>query len=209
MKQSSRTWTIAVVAALAGALVAAGLVWSWQRQVVSTLEAELFATRAKLVEVQADVAALKSAESNEPATPSPVSEPATKATSPEPATSREFAYLRSVSTAKRSLVADYAQFLSGKAAAAAAKKDGAESPPPNDYYIVNENPKLRTLEVSDAVKVRLTMDDDGTSVAEGHDASFAELAAQQKAHADWASFRHYWLTIEDGIVIAIDEQFTP
>jgi hypothetical protein len=46
------------------------------------------------------------------------------------------------------LTFDLAEFLTGEAAAQAAAEHGDESPPPNDYYIVNDNPKLRTMPIA-------------------------------------------------------------
>ncbi|MDO9557744.1 MAG: hypothetical protein Q7J82_09260 [Coriobacteriia bacterium] len=46
------------------------------------------------------------------------------------------------------IVIDYVQVLGGAEAAAAALAHGDESPPPNDYYVVNDNPKLRTIPIS-------------------------------------------------------------
>ena len=43
------------------------------------------------------------------------------------------------------ITVDYVQILTGKAAADAATAHGDESPPPDDYYILNDNKKLRTF----------------------------------------------------------------
>jgi hypothetical protein len=48
---------------------------------------------------------------------------------------------------------DRATLLTGKAADAASAAHGGESPVPNDYYIQNDNPRLREVAVVDQAKV--------------------------------------------------------
>lgn len=69
-----------------------------------------------------------------------------------PASGTDIGYLRSAKErggsgeedASVELRFDRVQFLTGKAAADAAKRNGDEE---SDYYVVNDNPKLRTLQV--------------------------------------------------------------
>jgi hypothetical protein len=92
---------------------------------------------------------------------------------------------------------DLAYFLTGDEAEAAAAEDGAEVT--NDYYIVNDNPKLRTL---------IARGDTEVTVLTGNGAE-----SQRSNVADFAVDRHpqagFWVTIEDGIVVAIEEQYQP
>ena len=58
------------------------------------------------------------------------------------------------------LVIDLQQWFTGEDAIAAAVKDGAIEPGeiiPNDYYIRNENPRWRTIEIDPAATVSLTV----------------------------------------------------
>jgi hypothetical protein len=48
---------------------------------------------------------------------------------------------------------DLAYFLTGDAANQAAAEHGDETPVPNDYYIVNDNPLLRTTPISPSVEI--------------------------------------------------------
>lgn len=210
MSTPKRIWLPVVIAAVAGALLGGAGAWVVLQSRLSALEGQLTAAGVAVGQAERRVEELEAAltSSTTPAPPAS-SQQATPAAVEKPAPLREFAYLKKVSVADRTLIADYAQFLTGKAAADAAQKAGGESPPPNDYYIVNENPLLRTLPVSPAVAVRLTVDNEGGAVAEGFDATFADLAAQLKANPDMASYRHFWLTIEGGTVTRIEEQFTP
>jgi len=48
---------------------------------------------------------------------------------------------------------DRAALLTGKGAEAASAAHGGESPVPNDYYIQNDNPRLREVAIADQTKV--------------------------------------------------------
>jgi hypothetical protein len=152
--------------------------------------------------------------------PSPVTSSPTATTSPSPTPSpaladgRYFGYIKSVDFAGQppSLVFDLAYLLTGDAANEAAAQRGYETPVPNDYFIVNDNPKLRTLELSPTVSILLL--------------DWANCC-QTRFQADRAKFEHaftlkkspsgnykgkfsgYWLTIRDGLVVKVWEQFFP
>ncbi|MGH9268312.1 MAG: hypothetical protein ACRD0D_09055, partial [Acidimicrobiales bacterium] len=70
---------------------------------------------------------------------------------------RYAAYLVEAEVASHTLTFDVIQFLTGEAAAEAYRQDHPDDPegPPNDYYIVNDDPGLRTEPVSKDVRVRL------------------------------------------------------
>ena len=92
---------------------------------------------------------------------------------------------------------DLAYFLTGAEAEAAAAERSDEVD--NDYYIVNDNPKLRTLIAKGDTEVRV--------LAGGG----ADLEPTNVA--DFAVERHpesgFWVTVESGIVTAIEEQYVP
>lgn len=214
MSGTAKTWTIVIAVAVVASAIGAGTAWLVQARRVDDLEARLaraersIEERDQVAELLAEkynsaVSAAATASAAEPTSTTPAKKPS--GTVKE----RQFAFLKEVSSAKLELVADYAQFLSGKAAADAATKAGAESPPPNDYFIVNQNPRLRTLQVLPAATVRLTMDDEGLSEPQGFNGSLAQLQKQLKADPDQQSYRGFWLTIQDGVVLKIEEQFTP
>ncbi len=99
---------------------------------------------------------------------------------------------------------DLACWFSGDAAARAAAEDGEESPPPNDYYVRNANDVIRTLDVSDDAAVRW--------LPNAGDPSTEELVV----YSDWLADRGdrgfqpgVWLTIHDGAVAEISEQYVP
>jgi hypothetical protein len=109
------------------------------------------------------------------------------------------------------LTVDYAQMLGGAEAAAAAAAAGDESPPPNDYYIVNENPRLRSFPVDASLTVRMTSTAEGTR-PDGYDMAFAQwFDAYSGMSGTFPAIRDvpYWITIENGTIAAIEEQYLP
>lgn len=105
---------------------------------------------------------------------------------------------------------DYVLWLTGPEANAAATAHGDESPPPNDYYVVNDNPKIREFPIKPGIPVTVVTNADGTSDAEGHTITLDEWVAAlsgPSAHAFKATI--YWTTITDGTVTAIEAQYVP
>jgi hypothetical protein len=83
----------------------------------------------------------------------PATRPATKATTATRGS--DFGFIRSW-TAKAGtfyLRFDRAVLLTGTAADAASAAHGGESPVPNDYYIQNDNPRLREVVIADQATV--------------------------------------------------------
>ena len=145
--------------------------------------------------------------------------PDTSYTTPPPADGapnedgRHFTYIKEVSTVDGStvLVVDYARMLTGDEAAAAATAAGEESPPPNDYFIVNENTLLRTFPVDTTINVRLTSRSDGVQ-PEGYDVGFGvwqDMFVGMIEGAGIVKVVPYWITIEGGVITAIEEQYLP
>lgn len=99
---------------------------------------------------------------------------------------------------------DLACWFSGDAAVAAASEDGAESPPPNDYYVRNERDTLRSLAVESSAEVEY--------LANGGDPNSVTTAAYENWYVEWEISEFvpgYWLTIEDGQVTRIAQQYVP
>lgn len=151
-----------------------------------------------------------------PAVPATESVPPTKTPEAEPTKAeRNFAFIREVKTSGGgySLVADYAQFLTGDAAAKAAAAAGEESPPPNDFFIVNQNERLRTLPVAANARVSIVTADsqwDGTDGPRSW--RIAKFAAEWRNTAA-TGYRlkdvPYWVTVKNGVVTKIEEQYLP
>ena len=87
------------------------------------------------------------------ATAQPATRPA--ASSATTSSGTDFGFIRSW-TAKTGTIYlrfDRAVLLTGKAADAASAAHGGESPVPNDYFIQNDNPRLREVVILDQAKV--------------------------------------------------------
>lgn len=98
---------------------------------------------------------------------------------------------------------DLACWFSGVPAADAAAEDGSESPPPNDYYVRNQSAARRTVAVSDTAEVQQLVDAGGPDLTT---VTYAEWSA------GWGSLDYQpgvWLTIKDGKVATIVEQYVP
>jgi hypothetical protein len=83
----------------------------------------------------------------------PASRPAAIPATPNPGS--DFGFIRSwyAKPGAFYLRFDRAVLLTGKAADAASAAHGGESPVPNDYYIQNDNPRLRDLVLADQATV--------------------------------------------------------
>jgi hypothetical protein len=121
-------------------------------------------------------------------------------------------FVKSVDVAGRTVEFDLIQFLTGDEAIAAHDEDHPDDPggPPNDYYIVNDNPRLRRLPVTDDVEV-IVLDWEGGF--EPQTTAFADLPALLAAYT-WDDTGEtmrgpFWLTVENGTITAIEEQYIP
>jgi hypothetical protein len=128
-----------------------------------------------------------------------------------------FGYIRSVSTAgpAATLAFDEAQLLTGKEAQKVAEEDGAVpsgEAVPNDYYIRNPDKTTRTLRISDDAEITAKRCDLCRGGKPGElDPFLASFTKSGQTYADPYRGKEslYWLTIEDGQVVAIDEQYVP
>jgi hypothetical protein len=127
---------------------------------------------------------------------------------------RHFGFIKSVelNSTPATMVFDLAYFLTGDEANAAAAERGDEVPVPNDYYIVNDNPKLRTLQVSPNVDIELVdWKDCCDKVFKPNWQKFQDSFALDEPPAGRykGKFTNYWVTVNDGEVVQIQEQFVP
>jgi hypothetical protein len=141
---------------------------------------------------------------------------ATTTTSTPPA-NEHFGYIRSVSTAgpTATLAFDEAEFLTGKEAQAAAVEDGVVppgQPVPNDYYIRNPDKATKIYPIANDAQItakRCSLCRDGKPGALGPFLASFMQGRQTYADPYRGKYSQYWLTIEDGRVVAIDEQYLP
>jgi hypothetical protein len=121
-------------------------------------------------------------------------------------------YLTGIDVAGRSVEFDLIQFLMGDEAIAAWDEAHPDDPggPPNDYFIINDNPRLRRLPVANDVAVTV-LDWDGGF--QPFAVAFADLPAQLAGRPildqGGIGVNPFWLTVDDGTVTAIEEQYTP
>jgi hypothetical protein len=147
------------------------------------------------------------------ATPSPSPSPAPE--EPELEDGRHFGFIESVDVDGLALEFDLAYFLTGEEANAAAEEHGDEVPVPNDYYIVNDNPKLRTLGVAPNLEIVLyDWDRCCDETIEGSLEGLAEAInggepVTVDGHLYQGPLSPYWLTVEGGAVTRIEEQYLP
>ena len=105
---------------------------------------------------------------------------------------------------------DYIQFLVGDEAAEAAAAHGDESPPPNDYYIINDNPKLREYPVQQGITVEVLYTADQTFVLEGVTISLADWTAGITGPMqNYYTSTYYIVTVTDGTITELNQQYLP
>jgi hypothetical protein len=127
---------------------------------------------------------------------------------------RHFGYVRAVDVDARTIEFDLAYFLSGKEANAAYHAAGGTGPVPNDYFVVNDNPRLRTLALAPDAHLRLL---DWNHCCEtffdGDLALFARAIGDQEDVTDggliYRGQSQWWITVEHGVVTEIEEQYSP
>jgi hypothetical protein len=133
--------------------------------------------------------------------------------SPVFADGRSAVYLTGIDVTHRTLTFDLIEFLTGDAAKKAWQKanpNSGQDGPDNDYFIVNDNPRLRTLPVAATASVNVLKNGGGSP--ESYAVSLANLPgylAQAKPDDRRLSYNPFWLTIRNGQIVRIDEQFVP
>jgi hypothetical protein len=133
------------------------------------------------------------------------------------ASAERFGFIRSVSTAGGTVTIafDEADWLSGDAAQRAAEEDGAigrGDPVPNDYYVRNADPATQSLEVAAEAEITAERCQLCRNGEPGNLVDFVEAFGNtRQSYADpyRGADSLYWLTIEDGRVVRIDEQYRP
>lgn len=132
----------------------------------------------------------------------------------DPAAGQYPVKLTGVDVPDRSVSFDVIQLLVGDAANEAYHRDFPEDTlgVPNDVYSVNESPRVRTAPVAPDVVVRLVrLREDGNANLDA--GTFEELPAYlaeyQVPEEPWLSGNPFWLTLRDGAVTDICEQYVP
>jgi hypothetical protein len=143
-----------------------------------------------------------------PTTAQPASQPAA---GPTTATRRsDFGFIRSwyAKTGTFYLRFDRAVLLTGKAADAASAAHGGESPVPNDYYIQNDNPRLREVVIVDRAMVVGSQQLTG-SPGPNPSSLKALLAFVAKGGPQVAATPFHLTYNDNGLVVRVREQYLP
>lgn len=126
-----------------------------------------------------------------------------------------FGYVKSMNTASQRMAFDLACFYTGDEANQQAAARGDEVPVPNDVYIVNDNTKVRTVNFDPAARLQLIDWNQCCEFAAGAEMQSFASAVESGDFAELDAFRYagtmspYWVTIQDGRVVAFEEQFLP
>lgn len=136
--------------------------------------------------------------------------------SPSPALDdgRHFGYIQSVQLTAQPqfIVFDLAFLLTGDEANQAAADRGMETPVPNDYFIVNDNPRLRELPAAPGLRILLL---DWTNCCDTMfraDPQLFQESFDRKKYPPGnykGKFSGYWLTVRGGAVTKVEEQYFP
>jgi hypothetical protein len=123
--------------------------------------------------------------------------------------------VRSVDVDGGAIEFDLAYFLSGEEANQAYQEATGESGPvPNDHFVVNDNPMLRTLSLAPDARLRLLdWNNCCDTFFDGELALFAEAIGEQADVTDggliYRGQSQWWITVENGVVTEIEEQYSP
>lgn len=155
---------------------------------------------------------------SESASPTPTPAPTTAKPTVKPSPSstvlktdladgKQYVYLKAMSTTQRTFTLDVVQFLTGEAARKAAQEDGQEAD--NDYYIRNQNTKLRTLTYAPTVTIvvnTLTAEETGSATK---DTTITQAKLKSYFDKGEAQQRLFILTLQGGQVVKVNEQYLP
>jgi hypothetical protein len=150
--------------------------------------------------------------------------PSEEASSPSDrkAAGEEFGFITEADAAKRTITFDQAEWLDGEEGRRAAVEDGAigsNEPLSNDYYIRNADRRTRVLELGSSATVRAAVPVTALAVRPPSDCASSSRCTSYDVSlpAFFASFRKprhpdglkFWLTIQNGKVVELDEQYVP
>lgn len=152
-----------------------------------------------------------STSASESPTPSSSSGSPTQTPSPVIEDGRSFVFLKTVANLDTTpnMTFDLAIFLNGDAANQAAAERGDEVPVPNDVYIINDNPKLRTVAIDPGVQILVY---DWAKCCESYTSITLDRFAGYVAHSTnrfHGTFSPYWITVQGGVIVKIQEQYLP
>ena len=123
------------------------------------------------------------------------------------------AYVVEIDVSGRTVTWDPVVFLTGAAAAEAYQREnpGQGTSPPNDYYVVNEDPALRTsMVVTDACLTVFTSGDPNSGTKVPDLEAFSEtVRTQLTPSGPRLSDSVFWISITSARISAIEQQWVP
>lgn len=128
---------------------------------------------------------------------------------------RHFGFIRAVHPNERTVEFDLAYWLSGEEANQAYQEaTGDTGPVPNDHFVVNDNPRLREVALSPDLRlVLLDWNRCCDTLFEGDLQLFAQAIEEQADVLDgdvvYRGVSQWWITVENGVVTRIEEQYAP
>jgi hypothetical protein len=130
---------------------------------------------------------------------------------------RQFGYLTDADAQSRLVTFDLAQWLSGDAANRAAVEDGQieqGEEVANDSYVRNINRRTRVLRMSPDARIVIARIDctptcDPAGTFEGLAGSFDDDTPHDLYSPYRGADTQYWITVRDGVVVEIEEQYSP
>ena len=123
---------------------------------------------------------------------------------------RHFVYVVSVSRHEdgpTTIRFDLAYFLTGEEGEEAAAAHDDEFV--NDYYIVNDNPRLRTLPLADDVEVRYIPKNACCELQDGSIDAWLEAVLETNPTDYSGTDAPWWLTVDSGRITEIEQQYVP
>ncbi len=143
----------------------------------------------------------------------------------DPSLVRQFAYVTAVDPVAGTVTVDYAEWYVGEEAVTAAVEDGMANPDgtvDGDFYIRNQNDRLRTLPIASVIDTQIVAvvcyPGPGPCLARDvmNLAELAEAMADPESTVETHGWHWYganmapmWLTLDDGIIVQIEEQYLP
>jgi hypothetical protein len=125
---------------------------------------------------------------------------------------RHFGFIKRVDFGTSTVIFDLAYLLNGEKANQAAAARGYETPVANDYFIVNDNPKLRRLRLAPDVQILLLDWSRCCSTFFSADRERFQASFRNKHFTSGnyqGKYGSYWLTVQDGAVVKIQNRFQP
>ena len=200
-------------ALIVGAIVAALLVFGLG-YLLGTGGSDQPAAASPVITTAPPTSAVPSPTPNETASPTPSAIPTAEPAGDTLPDGRYFVQLTDIQGGEEGpllLQYDLAYFLTGEDANQAAADRGLETPVPNDYFIVNDNPKLRLASLEGVYSVKYIPEGSGLSTpVKAHEAQFLGWMGES-VQTDFPpkDTSWWWITIANGSVTKIEQQYLP